>query len=110
MTKEQILKDKIKDILTPPNPPEARFHGGVKDWEYKYNKTGLDYLVNRFIELFDQILQEEREEIETKLRNLKRTIRKDTYYKSVFIRIFQVLNLKNFRYNNNGKLCRIKKI
>ena len=46
------LRSKIIEILTPPNPPEAKFHGGVEDWEYKYNKAGMEFIVAQILELF----------------------------------------------------------
>ena len=59
---KEDLKEKIIEILTPPAPPDARFHGGVKDWEYKYNKAGLDYLVSQILSL----IEAEKKEIKCK--------------------------------------------
>ena len=57
MKKEKITKldKKTKKelicILTPSAPPNAGYRGGVKDWDYYYNKAGLSFLVNEISEL-----------------------------------------------------------
>ena len=50
MTKS--LHSKIIEILTPPEPREAREYGGVVDWEFKYNKEGAEFLADQILELF----------------------------------------------------------
>ena len=44
------LRAEIKQILTPPEPPEAHVHGGVVDWEAHWTKAGLEFIVDRIME------------------------------------------------------------
>ena len=54
---KNTFRKKIEEILKHSDPPEADWHGGVKDWEYYYNKEGLKYLL-------DQLEQIHLEEVE----------------------------------------------
>lgn len=44
------LRNEIKQILTPPVPRDAEYHGGVKDWKAYWTKEGVDFLVDRVME------------------------------------------------------------
>ena len=62
------MKEEIEFILTPPKPPhEATNHGGVIDWEYKFNKAGMKYLVDKIFDLFLQAEQKGRSKNKIKL-------------------------------------------
>src|SRR4030042_1925515 len=43
------LEEEIKRILTPPEPPDSRFHGGTVDWKASWTKEGLDLLVEKIL-------------------------------------------------------------
>ena len=50
---EEKLRAEIENVLTPPAPKNAE-HGGVKNWEYYYNKEGMKFMVDRIMELFEE--------------------------------------------------------
>jgi len=57
------LRRELTEILTPPAPRDASSHGGVIDWEYKYNKEGLNYLIERIVKLFNEFVKRETPEV-----------------------------------------------
>ncbi len=52
------LRNEIKQILTPPEPRNAREKGGVVNWEAKWTKDGLEFLVDRIMEAIKQAQKE----------------------------------------------------
>ena len=64
--KKEELRQKLIEILTPPSPRDASLHGGMIDWEYKYNKQGLNYLVREIEKLFNEFVRSEEPHDENK--------------------------------------------
>lgn len=57
------LRSEIKRILTPPEPRDAHFKGGVVDWESKLTKSGLDFVLDRIME----VIKKAQSEVEPKI-------------------------------------------
>ena len=60
--KDKEIKEKIRYILTPSAPREAAEHGGVIDWAYSYNKEGMEFMVDKIMEVIEEERQKSRDE------------------------------------------------
>ena len=40
----KTIREEIVEIMKGANPPEAKYHGGVVDWEVNFTKKGTQYL------------------------------------------------------------------
>ena len=79
---EEFRKE-LRYILTPPAPREAPLHGGVVDWEYKYNKAGLDFLIEKIEEAVrSRFISREKVE-ETLKKEIGGVVFLDTQLKSI---------------------------
>ena len=65
---KKALRERLTEILTPPAPRDASYHGGVVSWDYYYNKVGLEYLVNEIEELFDEFTKGEGRTLEKEVK------------------------------------------
>jgi len=74
------FRKEVKYILTPPKPRDVDYHGRVIDWEYKYNKAGLDYIIGKIEEALltslTNLAKFQLEEIEGKIEKIKRKPKK----------------------------------
>jgi hypothetical protein len=75
-------EEEIRNILCPPAPPQVKYQGGVKDWDYYYNKQGMEYMVSKILELFRQAIEsalntnhkEQREELIEGIEKIKKAV------------------------------------
>jgi len=74
----KTLKEEIVEIMKGATPPEAKYYGGVVDWEVSFTKKGAEYLASLILlaiqarlpkeeELIRQLLQAERERVIDKI-------------------------------------------
>ena len=54
------MREKIKNILTPPAPADAKYHGGVKGWKYYYSDESLNFMIDQIISTLIESLPEKR--------------------------------------------------
>ena len=68
---EKKVRQEIERVLTPPMPRDADFHGGVNDWEHKYNKEGMKYMSDEIIDILRQALLSQLKEVERVVDSMK---------------------------------------